>query len=187
MILSNKVTQKPLIVLGIDPGTRRAGWSIIQYDHAGLRLIALDTLSLSPSLPLPTRVGIFGEFMAKLLEKHNITAIALETAFVAKNAQTFHKLGFLRGVLYYLAYQKSCVITELAPMQVKQAITGWGAAPKEQVARVLHQLFPTLPAQQHEDATDALAVALAGLWQLQQQALVAQSQFKPANTKDLAQ
>lgn len=167
---------KPLIVVGVDPGTRKAGWSIIQYDHAGLHLLALDTLILSPSLPLSMRVGIFGDFVAKLLDQHAITAIALETAFVAKNAQTFHKLGFLRGVLYYLAHQHNCAIAELAPMQVKQAITGWGAAPKEQVARVLHQLFPTLPAQRHEDATDALAVALAGLWQLQQQTLVANKQ-----------
>lgn len=167
---------KPIIVLGIDPGTRKAGWSIIQYDQTGLKLLAIDTLSLSPSLPLSTRVGIFGEFVAKLMEQHAITAIALETAFVSKNAQTFHKLGFLRGVLYYLAHQRSCAIAELAPMQVKQAITGWGAAPKEQVATVLHQLFPALPAQKHEDATDALAVALAGLWQLQQQAFLSQAQ-----------
>ena len=176
---------KPLIVLGIDPGTRRAGWSIIQYDQSGLRLLAIDTLSLSPTVPLSTRVGIFGEFVAKLLEQYAITAIALETAFVSKNAQTFHKLGFLRGVLYYLAHQKSCKIVEFAPMQVKQAITGWGAAPKDQVARVLHQLFPTLQQQKHEDSTDALAVALAGLWQLQQQALLSQAQNTAAINKIL--
>lgn len=170
---------KPLIVLGIDPGTRRAGWSVIKYDQAGLTLLAIDTLSLSPSLPLPTRVGIFGEFIAKLLEHYTITAISLETAFVAKNPQTFHKLGFLRGVLYHLAHQHSCTIAELAPMQVKQAITGWGAAPKEQVGRVLHQLFPTLQQQKYEDSTDALAVALAGLWQLQQQALITKAHSNP--------
>lgn len=156
-----------MTILGIDPGTRKAGWSILRLDARGVHLIAIDTLKLPSTEPLAARVGIFGEFVRSLIVEHGITIIALETAFVAKNPQTFVKLGYLRGVLCYLAHTHSLTIEEFAPMQVKQAITGWGAAPKEQVARVVHQLFPHLPPQRYEDSTDALAVALAGLWQAQ--------------------
>lgn len=168
-----------ITVLGIDPGTRKTGWSVLRVTQGSVQLIAIDTVRLPATAPLATRVGMVGDCIATIIQEHTVSLIALETAFVAKNPQTFVKLGYIRGIIYYLAHQQQLQLQELAPMQVKQAITGWGAAPKEQVARVLHQLFPSLPPQATEDATDALAVALAGLWQYvhRQQVAAAESRL----------
>ena len=93
-----------------------------------------------------------------------MTDIAIETPFLGKNAQNFLKLGYLRGILLLLADQHSMVIHEFAPRQIKQAVTGYGGASKEQVARVVLQLFPRLQKPKKEDVTDALAIGLCAIW-----------------------
>jgi crossover junction endodeoxyribonuclease RuvC len=83
---------------------------------------------------------------------------------LGKNTQVFLKLGYVRGILYLLAAKNKCVLHEFSPREVKQSITGFGGASKEQVARVLMQLFPRIAKPDKEDVTDALAVTLCGLW-----------------------
>ena len=95
--------------------------------------------------------------------RHKINEIALETPFLGKNAQNFLKLGYLRGILYLIADKSELLIHEFSPREIKQAITGFGGADKEQVARVLMRLFP-IGIPEKLDLTDALAVALCGLW-----------------------
>ena len=84
---------------------------------------------------------------------------------MGKNAQNFLKLGYLRGILYLLSDQYNLEIFEFAPCQVKSALTGFGGASKEQVARVILRLFPKITEPQKDDVTDALAVTLCGMWQ----------------------
>lgn len=90
--------------------------------------------------------------------------MSLETPFLGKNAQNFLKLGYLRGILYLLANQHKLEIHEFAPRQVKSALTGFGGASKEQVARVILRLFPKIEAPKRDDVTDALAITLCGIW-----------------------
>jgi len=94
----------------------------------------------------------------------HVTHIALETPFLGRNAQNFLKLGYVRGILYLLASQEKLTLCEFAPTQVKQAVTGFGGAQKEQVSRVIHQLFPAIKAIDSLDVTDAIAVTLCGVW-----------------------
>jgi crossover junction endodeoxyribonuclease RuvC len=91
----------------------------------------------------------------------------LETPFFGKNAQNFLKLGYLRGALYLLADKNRLKLHEFYPREVKQAVTGYGGASKDQVARVILQLFPRMKSPKKEDVTDALAVTLCGLWRQQ--------------------
>ena len=94
--------------------------------------------------------------------------MALETPFLGKNAQNFLKLGYLRGIVYLLADKNNIMLSEFTPTQVKQAVTGFGGASKDQVARMVLQLFPKIAAPDKLDVTDALAVTLCGLWHQRQ-------------------
>lgn len=154
-----------MVILGIDPGFSVTGYSILQKHKNQVIMLDHGFLKLSATQPLEVRVGVFYDFLQTKIQFHNVTALSLETPFLGKNAQTFLKLGYLRGILYLLAQQNKLKLFEFAPRQVKQTVTGYGAADKEQVAKVLSMLFPAIPKPLKEDVTDAIAVSLCGLWQ----------------------
>lgn len=156
-----------MIILGIDPGFSVTGYCILQKHKNQVVMLDHGFLKLPTTQTLSTRVGIFYDTFVEKIKQHGVTAIALETSFLGKNAQTFLKLGYLRGILYLLASQYQLQIFEFAPRQVKQTVTGYGAADKEQVAKVLSMLFPQIPKPLKADVTDAIAISLCGLWQSQ--------------------
>ncbi len=157
------------IVLGVDPGFSVTGFALVAKAQ---RITVLDCgyLKMSAQKTLVQRTGQFYAFFNQKIIDHQVTHIALETSFLGKNAQTFLKLGYLRGILYLLAEQHQLELSEFAPREVKLAVTGSGGASKDQVADMMQRLFPTLsslPMVERADATDALAVALCGLWNQQ--------------------
>lgn len=156
------------VVLGIDPGCVVAGFGVVKQDGRSSSLIDYGALRMNSALPLSRRLGMFHEFFDEKIRQHGVTELALETPFLGKNAQNFLKLGYLRGILYLLADRYALTIHEFAPRQVKSALTGFGGAEKEQVARVILRLFPTLAMPSKLDVTDALAVTLCGVWQAKQ-------------------
>lgn len=153
-----------MIILGIDPGFKNAGFSLLKKEHHKVYLLEAGCLSMAPTKPLSERVAIFHDFFADKIVVYGVTDLALETPFLGKNAQNFLKLGYLRGILYLLAHKNNLFLHEFSPMEVKQSVTGFGAASKDQVARVVLQLFPRLESPKKADVTDALAVSLCGLW-----------------------
>jgi crossover junction endodeoxyribonuclease RuvC len=160
--------QNSNILLGIDPGLRVAGYSVISCTGSRVQLIDLGFLEQKSSESVQHRVGRFCEFAEDKINEHSVNAIALETPFLGKNAQTFLKLGYLRGTLYQLAYKHKLELHEFAPRQIKQAITGSGAAQKDQVARALFMMFPGLTKFKctvRNDVTDALGIGLCGAMQ----------------------
>ncbi len=153
-----------MVILGIDPGFRIAGFGVVKKENNQAILLDYGYLSMPSTKSLITRIGLFYDFFLNKINTWHITDIALETPFLGKNAQNFLKLGYLRGISYLLAHKHSIVMHEFAPRQVKQSVTGFGGASKEQVARVILQLFPKMQKPKKEDVTDALAVTLCGLW-----------------------
>ncbi|HSW76086.1 MAG TPA: crossover junction endodeoxyribonuclease RuvC [Candidatus Saccharimonadales bacterium] len=153
-----------MIVLGVDPGFSVTGWAIISKQGNTQVLLAHGFLPLPTKKELHDRIGIFYEFFAQKIKMYAVTHLALETPFLGKNAQTFLKLGYLRGVVCLMAYQNNLILHEFSPREVKRAITGFGGAQKDQVARVLQMLFPGLPQPKTYDVTDAVAVSLCGVW-----------------------
>lgn len=153
-----------MTLLGIDPGFKVTGFGIMRKGQT-TALIDHGCLMLPSTKSLVERIGIFHRFFTEKITAHTVTHIALETPFLGKNSQTFLKLGYLRGCVYLLADTYQLTLHEYTPSQVKLALTGHGSAPKEQVARVIHTLFPTLQKTATLDATDAIAIALCGLWQ----------------------
>lgn len=154
-----------MIVLGIDPGFGVTGYSILQKHKNQIVMLDHGFLKLPVTQSLDVRIGMFYQFLDQKIKLYAVTTISLETPFLGKNAQTFLKLGYLRGILYLLANQHGLSLQEFAPRLVKQTVTGYGAASKEQVAHVLSMLFPAIPKPLKEDVTDAIAICLCGVWQ----------------------
>lgn len=152
------------ILVGIDPGFHITGYGIIKKEGRNAYLLDYGYLQMASSKTLAERIHIFYDFFNSKIATYAITDIAIETPFLGKNAQNFLKLGYLRGILYLLSHQQNINLHEFSPREIKQSITGFGGASKEQVARVIMQLFPKLGQQKKEDVTDALAVTLCGLW-----------------------
>lgn len=153
-----------MIILGVDPGVRFAGFGVVKKGKQGTHLLDYGYLTMQPTKQLPERISMFHDFFTQKIAQWQVNDLALETPFLGKNAQSFLKLGYVRGILYLLAHKNQLVIHEFSPREVKQAVTSFGGASKEQVARVVLQLFPKLDTSQKEDVTDALAVTLCGLW-----------------------
>lgn len=155
------------IILGVDPGFSFTGYSTVKVTQGKTALLDCGYLRLSPQKHLSERIAIFYDFFSQKVAQHHPTGIALETSFLGKNVQTFLKLGYLRGVLYLLANQQGLSIQEFAPREVKNMLTGFGGASKEQVARMVFMLFPPLQQlkeAERNDLTDAVAISLCGLW-----------------------
>jgi crossover junction endodeoxyribonuclease RuvC len=153
-----------MIILGIDPGLGISGFGIIKKENSKIILLECGYLKLNPNKHLSERVTEFHDYFDLKIKKFNISDVSLETPFLGKNAQNFLKLGYLRGILYLLANHNNLKIHEFTPRQVKLSLTGYGGASKEQVARVVSQLFPMLKQPKKNDVTDAIAVTLCGAW-----------------------
>ncbi len=154
-----------MTILGIDPGFSVTGFGVLKKQSNNTVLLTdYGDLRMSSAKSLAVRIGIFHDFFTEKIERWQITDLAIETPFLGKNTQTFLKLGYLRGILYLLSNQHNINLHEFSPREVKQSITGFGGAGKDQVARVILQLFPRMTAPDKQDVTDALAVTLCGLW-----------------------
>jgi len=154
-------------MLGVDPGFHIAGYSIIECSNNQLRIVDVGVFKMAQNLSIPFRLQLFYDFFNDTIQTHSITALTLETSFMGKNAQNFLKLGYLRGALYLLSQKHSLALHEYAPREIKQIVTGFGGADKEQVARVLQMLFPKVSLDKLPlDASDALAIALCGVWKM---------------------
>lgn len=162
-----------MVILGIDPGFQFAGFGILKKEGRQALLLDYGCLTMSSSDSISHRIGIFYNFFEEKVVSNSVTVIAIETPFLGKNAQNFLKLGYLRGIVYLLAHKHNLSIQEFAPREVKQSVTGFGGASKDQVARVVLQLFPGMEAPKKEDVTDALAVTLCGLWASGQNSVLA--------------
>lgn len=148
-----------MIILGIDPGTHRTGWGLIQKNGRGWIHVDNGLVSPPAKLPLPDRLQAIYQKIAQMVEKYHPEAIALEDLFFAKNAKSALKLGHARGVVMLAAAQCQIPVFEYPPATIKQALSGFGQASKEQMQKMvkIHLKLKEVP---EENAADALAVAL---------------------------
>lgn len=152
--------QKPVIILGIDPGTLIMGYSVIEITNKKIVVKEIDVLKLSSKKDNYQRLETIYSKIATLVEKFIPDEFAIEAPFFGKNVQSMLKLGRAQGVAIAAAMNKKIPVTEYSPRKVKQSITGNGNADKEQVWKML-QLLTELPDKpKYFDATDALAVAI---------------------------
>ncbi len=158
----NRVPAKIERVLGIDPGTRKLGWGIVERRNGKLVGIAAGVVSLSPRDPLATRLAAACESIEALVDDHAPVTLAIEGVFYAKYAAAAIQLAHVRGVALLIAEQRGLHIAEYAPALVKRTVAGRGAADKAQIGRVVAATLG-LRAPPPSDASDALAIAITHL------------------------
>jgi crossover junction endodeoxyribonuclease RuvC len=148
------------IVLGVDPGTHHTGYGVIT-EIAG-RLVALEwgVISPRPSLPLPEKLHTIHTALRACLEAHHPDTMAVETLFLAKNVRSAVTLAHARGIALLSAAVAQLEVAEYSPLEVKQAVVGYGRADKRQVQTMVQVLLNLPEPLRESDAADALAVAL---------------------------
>ncbi len=149
------------IILGIDPGTTIMGYGLIGVNGNKVRLIAMGVLDLKKYGDHYLKLQRIFSRTLSLIDEFKPEVLAIEAPFFGKNVQSMLKLGRAQGVAMSAALYRNLPINEYAPLKIKMAITGSGAASKEQVADMLRR-FLNIPAEQmlpQLDATDGLAAA----------------------------
>ncbi len=145
-------------ILGIDPGSRATGWAVVELCGSRLRRVASDVLRPVPE-PLPERLAAIFDGLVDAIARTAPDAAAVESIFSARGARSALLLGHARGVALLACARAGLATAEYAPSQVKAAVVGYGAAPKDQVARMVQRLLG-LGALPRSDEADALAVAI---------------------------
>lgn len=149
-----------MLVLGIDPGTARTGYGLVREDEAGLVLVACGVIATPPDQPLPERLQTIYRDLSDIVRAHQPEAAAVEELFFSRNARTALSVGHARGVVLLALANAGMPVHEYKPLQVKQAITGYGSADKKQVQEMVRMLLRLDRVPQPDDAADAVAVAV---------------------------
>lgn len=147
---------------GIDPGSRFTGWGVIENKGSTYRMIECGVVTLGGTQPLSDRLGTLYKELDRLLAHYAPDAVFLESIFHHKSARSALVLGHARGVAMLACGLHQAPLLELSPSEVKKAVTGRGRADKAQVQAMVRVLLGLVEAAP-EDASDALAVAFAGL------------------------
>lgn len=150
-------------ILGIDPGVGRVGWGVIEKEDKGIRAIAWGRIETPAHTSLPSRLLYIVRAVEKLIIKYKPKVIAVEELFFAKNVKTAIAVSHMRGALLVLGAKAHLPMTEYTPLQVKQAVTGYGRAEKHQVQMMLQTIFKIRITSAEDDAADALAIAYTAL------------------------
>jgi crossover junction endodeoxyribonuclease RuvC len=144
-------------ILGLDPGSLRTGFGIIDCDRGTLRIVAQGCIATAGG-PFADRLRIIHARVAALIAEHRPQEIAVERVFLSKNADSALKLGQARGAAL-AAVPIAIGVHEYAPRAIKLAVVGVGGAEKMQVAHMVRQLL-AIEIKLAADAADALAVAI---------------------------
>jgi crossover junction endodeoxyribonuclease RuvC len=147
-------------VLGIDCGSERTGYGVIESDGAAHRMLAAGVIRTSPKRPFADRLLEIATQLRVLIRLHLPEAAAVEEVFHAVNAKTALKLAHVRGVVLLAAAESGLQIAEYSPLEVKMSVVGYGRAEKCQVQVMVQSLLGLREMIESEDACDALAVAI---------------------------
>jgi crossover junction endodeoxyribonuclease RuvC len=147
-------------VFGIDCGTERTGYGVVESDGRAHHLIAAGCITSSARDPLELRLFHIAGELRRLMTEHRPDCAAIEEVFFAVNAKSALKLSHVRGVAMLVATEASLRIAEYSPLEVKKSVVGYGRAEKAQVQRMVASLLRLASPPASEDASDALAIAI---------------------------
>lgn len=147
-------------IVGIDPGTARIGYAVVEVSGNTFRAGSMGTWEIPP-LSLPVRLAKLEELLTKFLREACADQIGIERLFFTKNKRTAMAVAEARGVIVLTAGKTGVPLIELTPNEVKRAVTGSGTASKAAVAKMARWIAGLPDAKALDDATDALAIAIA--------------------------
>jgi len=149
-----------MIIIGIDPGTTNTGYGIIEVDKKrDLTLIDYGCVVTEISSPAE-RLSVINQAILKLLKKHKPNLLALEDLFFFKNQKSIIKVGQAQGAIMLTASIDKIPVVMYTPLQVKQAVSGYGRAEKQQIQQMVKIILRLKELPQPGHAADALAVAI---------------------------
>ena len=150
-----------MIILGIDPGIATLGYGVVDKDRSGnCRAIDYGVVLTPKEETLPVRLAILEEGVNRVIDRFSPEEIAMEELFFSKNITTGIAVAHARGVTMLACVKKCGRLYEYTPMQIKQALTGYGRADKKQIQQVVTSLLRLKSTPRPDDAADALAIAL---------------------------
>ena len=147
-------------ILGIDPGSLTTGYGLVEYHNFQIKLLGCGAIKVSGKENFPFRLKKIYEAINRVIFAYQPQILAIEDVFYAHNIQSVLKLGQVRGVILLAAAHSNLTVVEYSPRMIKQAVTGNGAASKEQVFRAVIHLLKMREPPATYDITDSLAVAI---------------------------
>ena len=168
------------IILGIDPGTTVMGYGLIKVVNNEMKFLLLNELDLKKYKDHYLKLKLIFNRTLELIENYHPDELALEAPFFGKNVQSMLKLGRAQGVAMAAGLIRETPIFEYSPKKIKMSITGNGNATKEQVAKMLQNIFNFKKIPKNLDSTDGLAVAVCHYYNLN--SLNNKSNFKDWST-----
>ncbi len=149
-----------MIILGIDPGFAITGYGVVKYEGNKFSVIDYGAVTTPAGMEMPKRLLSLSEGLEKVIEKFRPDFISVEELFFNKNIKTALNVGHGRGVVLLTAAKSGIPVFEYTPLQVKQAVVGYGRAEKAQVQQMVKVLLnlPAIP--KPDDVADALAIAI---------------------------
>ncbi|MBT9139864.1 MAG: Crossover junction endodeoxyribonuclease RuvC [Dehalococcoidia bacterium] len=147
-------------IIGVDPGIATTGYGFVESDGNRSIMLAFGCVITAPDLATPARLELVYRGLTEVVEKFRPDVMVVEKLFFAKNCKSVMQVGEARGVALLVGQLAMLSVFEYTPLQIKQAVVGYGRAEKSQVQQMVKVLLglPTIP--RPDDAADALAVAL---------------------------
>ena len=150
-----------MVILGVDPGLATLGYGVIEKNEQGaFRLLDYGVVLTPKDEGLPVRLAMLEEGLSKVLQKHHPDEVAMEELFFSKNITTGIAVAHARGVALLTCVKECGKLYEYTPMQVKQALTGYGKAEKKQIQTMVASMLHLDEIPKPDDAADAIAIAL---------------------------
>jgi len=160
ILLIGEWREVQMIILGVDPGFAITGYGIVEYAGNKFRVLDVGVISTEAGLALSGRLLAISEGLDDLIGRYKPDAMAVEELFFNTNVKTAIKVGHGRGVALLAAAKAGINVYEYTPLQVKQAVVGYGRAKKEQVQQMVKLLLHLEKIPKPDDAADALAIAI---------------------------
>lgn len=145
--------------MGVDPGSTRAGYGIIDFSNTNPKFIAGGILSVSSTDKSQRLVELRNSFVP-IIKKYSPQVAGVEKLYFAKNMKTALEVAQSRGVIMLCIQEKSIAISEFTPLEVKQGVCGYGKADKQAVTKMVKQILKIGDLKEPDDVYDALAIAL---------------------------
>ncbi len=152
-----------MIVLGIDPGTGRCGWAVLDFSVPQKpTVITYGCFEYASSLSLPERLVLIEHDITEVLNKFKPSLMAIETLLFNRNITTAMAVAEARGVIQLCGAKQGIKIQDCGPSQIKMAVTGYGRADKAQIKQMVQMQLRLEKMHKLDDAIDALAIAMTG-------------------------
>jgi crossover junction endodeoxyribonuclease RuvC len=152
-----------MLALGIDPGTATTGYGLVQDQDGSLAVVDYGVILTASDLEMPERLLEIFRQLNKIILLHRPESSAVEKLFFQRNVRTALSVGQARGVILLALAEAGLPVYEYTPLEVKQAVVGYGGADKNQVQQMVRALLGLKEVPQPDDAADALAVAICHL------------------------